>query len=113
MEIINLANRKEVEVLLNGRECVMSLALKNINHFQETNKIGFQKALEKILNDGDFEMILKLIYSITSDKKTGKILGAKFFKNFDELDIINSLTDIVIKLLDKEIPKAKSESEKK
>lgn len=112
MEIINLANRKEVEVLLNGRECVMSLAINNINHFQETNKIGFQKALEKA-QQGDLVTILKLIYSITSDKKTGKILGAKFFKNFDELDILNSLTDIVIKLLDKEIPKAKSESEKK
>ena len=40
MEIINLANRKEVEVNINGTECVMSLALKNINHFQESNKIG-------------------------------------------------------------------------
>lgn len=113
MEIINLANRKEIEVLLNGRECVMSLAIKNINHFQETNKIGFQQALEKILNDGDLEMILKLIYSITSDKKTGRVLGAKFFKDFDELEIIEALSPVLTELLNKDMPTAKSESEKK
>ena len=48
MEIINLANRKEVEICINGTECVMSLALKNISHFQESNKIGLQQALEKM-----------------------------------------------------------------
>ena len=63
MEIINLANRKEVEVNINGKECVMSLALKNINHFQESNKIGLQQALEK-MQSGDLEMILKLISSL-------------------------------------------------
>lgn len=112
MEIINLANRKEVEVNINGRECIMSLALKNISHFQENNKIGLQSALEK-MQQGDLEMILKLIYSIVSDKKTGRVLGAKFFKEFDELEIIEALTPIMEKLLDKEMPKAKSEAEKK
>lgn len=112
MEIINLANRKEVEVLLNGRECVMSLALKNISHFQETNKIGLQQALVK-MQQGDLEMVLKLIYSMVSDKKTGRILGAKFFKEFDELSIMEALSPVMEKLLDKEMPTAKSESEKK
>ena len=40
MEIINLSNRKEVEVNINGNECIVSLSLKNINHFQESTKIG-------------------------------------------------------------------------
>ena len=112
MEIINLANRKEVEVNINGTECVMSLALKNINHFQESNKIGLQQALEK-MQKGDLEMILKLIYSMVSNKKSGKVLGAKFFKDFDELSIVESLSPVVEKLLNKDMPAAKNNSEKK
>ncbi|MDU2123419.1 MAG: hypothetical protein E7E64_12870 [Clostridium celatum] len=112
MEIINLANRKEVEVLLNGRECVMSLSLKNIQHFQDSNKIGLQSALEK-MQQGDLEMILKLIYSMVSDKKTGRVLGAKFFKEFDELEIIEALSPVLTELLNKDMPTAKNEAEKK
>ncbi len=112
MEIINLANRKEVEVNINGKECVMSLALKNISHFQEANKIGLQQALGK-MQQGDLEMILKLIYSMVSDKKTGRVLGAKFFKDFDELSIVEALSPIVTELLNNEMPTAKNNSEKK
>ena len=112
MEIINLANRREVEVNINGRECIVSLSLKNISHFQESNKIGLQKALEKMKN-GDLRMILKLIYSMVSDKKTGKILGRRFFNEFDELSIVEAISPIVTELLDKDMPEAKSQSEKK
>lgn len=112
MEIINLVNRKEVEVNINGKECVVSLSLKNISHFQEANKLGLQKALEKMQN-GDLKMILKLIYSMVSDKKTGKVLGEKFFKDFDELSIVESLSPIVTELLNKDMPEAKNNTEKK
>lgn len=112
MEIINLSNRKEVEVNINGNECVVSLALKNITHFQESNKMGLQKALEK-MQKGDLKIILKLIYSMVSDKKTGRVLGAKFFKDFDELEIIQALTPIITELLNKDMPEAKNDSEKK
>lgn len=112
MEIINLANRKEVEICINGTECVMSLALKNINHFQNNNKIGFPQALEKA-EQGDLEIILKLIYSTVSDAKTKKVLGAKFFKDFDELQIIGALSPVLTELLNKDMPEAKNETEKK
>lgn len=112
MEIINLANRKEVEVNINGNECVISLSLKNISHFQDSNKIGLQKALDK-MQKGDLEMILKLIYSMVSDKKTGKVLGEKFFKKYDEMAIVQALTPIITELISKEMPKAKSINEKK
>ena len=98
MEIINLANRKEVEVNINGTECVISLAVKNINHFQESSKIGLQKALDK-MKKGDLNIILKLIYSMVSEKKTGRILGYKFFKDFDEVEIIKELQPIIMELL--------------
>jgi len=112
MEIINLANRKEVEICINGTECVMSLALKNINHFQESNKIGLQQALEK-MQSGDLEMILKLIYSMVSNKKSGKVMGEKFFKDFDEFSILNNLTPVVQQLISEDMPEAKDDSEKK
>ena len=112
MEIINLANRKEVEVNINGTECVISLALKNINHFQECSRMGLQKALDK-MKKGDLNIILKLIYSMVSDKKTGKVLGYKFFKDFDEMEIIEALQPIIMELLNKDMPQAKSETEKK
>lgn len=112
MEIINLSNRKEVEVSINEKECIVSLSLKNINHFQEGNKVGLQQALEK-MQKGDLEMILKLIYSMVSDKKTGKVLGSKFFKDYDEMDIIQALSPIITELISKEMPIAKGNSEKK
>ncbi|MBD7914211.1 hypothetical protein H9660_03540 [Clostridium sp. Sa3CUN1] len=112
MEIINLANRKEVEVNINGTECVISLAIKNINHFQESSKIGLQKALDK-MKKGDLNIILKLIYSMVSEKKTGRILGYKFFKDFDEVEIIKELQPIIMELLNKDMPQAKNETEKK
>ncbi|EOR27461.1 hypothetical protein A500_04466 [Clostridium sartagoforme AAU1] len=112
MEIINLANKKEVEVNINGKECIVSLTLKNITHFQDTNKIGLQEGLEK-MQKGDLEMILKLIYSMVSDKNTGRVLGAKFFKDYDEMGIIQSLSPVITELINKEMPEAKSETEKK
>lgn len=112
MEIINLSNRKQIELNINGKECVMSLSLKNIQHFQDTNKVGLQQGLEKIQN-GDLTTILSLIYSMISDKKTGKVLGSKFFKDFDELEVIEALSPAMQTLLNKEMPEAKNEAEKK
>ena len=112
MEIINLSSRKQIEMNINGKECVMSLALKNIQHFQDSNKIGLQQALDKMQN-GDITVMLTLIYSMISDKKTGKILGAKFFKDFDEIEIIEALSPSLQTLFNKEMPEAKNEAEKK
>lgn len=112
VEIINLSNRKEVEVNINGNECIVSLSLKNINHFQESTKIGLTKAIDK-MKKGDLNIILKLIYSMVSDKKTGRVLGYKFFKKFDEMETIEALQPIIMELLNKDMPEAKNESEKK
>ena len=112
MEIINLSNRKEVEVNINGNECIVSLSLKNINHFQESTKFGLTKAIDK-MKKGDLNIILKLIYSMVSDKKTGRVLGYKFFKKFDEMETIEALQPIIMELLNKDMPEAKNESEKK
>ena len=112
MEIINLSNRKQIEMNINGKECVMSLALKNIQHFQDSNKLGLQQALKKMQN-GDITVVLSLIYSMISDKKTGKVLGEKFFKDFDEIEIIKALSPSLQALISKEMPEAKNNAEKK
>lgn len=112
MEIINLSNRKEVEVKINGIECIVSLTLKNITHFQENTKMGLQKAFKK-LQEGDLKIVLKLIYSMVSDKKTGRVLGYKFFKDFDEIEVIKALQPIIEELINKDMPQAKNSSEKK
>ena len=50
---------------------------------------------------------------MVSDKKTGRILGYKFFKDFDELGIIQALQPIIERLISEEMPEAKTSSEKK
>ena len=50
---------------------------------------------------------------MVSDKKTRKVLGAKFFKDYDELGIIEALSPAMMELLNKEMPEAKNTSEKK
>ena len=40
-------------------------------------------------------------------------MGKKFFKDFDELSIVEALSTIVTELLNKDMPEAKNETEKK
>lgn len=111
-EIIKLSNRREIELNINGRDCILSFGVKNIAHFQEQNKCGLQDALKK-MQEGDIEMILKFIYSMVSDAKTKRVLGKNFFKAFDEMDIIQYLAPLAKELINKEMPEAKTKSEKK
>lgn len=111
MDIINLGNKRIAEVNINGRECVVSLAIKNIQHFQENNKMSLQKALEEMKND-NLEVILNLIYSLVSDKKSKRVLGRKFFDQFDEFQLLEALTPVLNQLLSTEMPQAKNNNEK-
>ena len=40
-EIINLSNKKVIEVVLNSKEVEFSLGLKNIDHLQKTYKMPY------------------------------------------------------------------------
>lgn len=112
MESINLANKKQIEVILNGKEVVFELCAKNIDYLQTKTKKPLAKILEEV-KKSNITMTLQLIYSMASDKKTGKILGEKFFKDFDDVSIIKNLTPIIQKLSETELPEAKDENEKK
>lgn len=104
MEIVNIGNRKQLELNINGKECVMSLSLKNISHFQDKNKIGLAEALEKIQKDQDLEIILKLIKSMISDAKTGRVVSESFWKDLDEIAIIQALSPAMQELLEMNMP---------
>lgn len=112
METINIGQRKQIEFILNDKEVVMSLAVKNIQHFQEKNKMALPVALEE-MQKNNIEVILNLMYSMISDKKTGRVLGEKFFGKFDELELLTRLTPLLTQLTSEEIPEAKGEAEKK
>ena len=107
MEIVNIGNRKQLEITINGKECIMSLSLKNISFFQEKYKIGLAEALQKIQKDQDLEIILKLIKSMISDAKTGKVVSEKFWNDMDELSIVQCLSPYMKELLSKDMPSSK------
>lgn len=111
MDVINIGKRKQEEFILNDREVVMSLAVKNIQDFQDKHG-SLTKALDEMKKE-NIEVILHLIYSMLSDKKTGKILGKKYVEQFDELELLNSLTPLVHQIVGTELPTAKTETEKK
>ena len=104
MEIINIGNRKQLEININGKECIMSLSLKNISFFQEKYKIGLSQALERIQKEEDLELILSLIQSMISDKKTGKVVSKAFWNDMDELSIVQCLSPYMKELLSKDMP---------
>lgn len=112
MNIINLPTKKIVEVKINEEEAIMSLSMANIDYFQKTYKTGFYKELEKA-EKGDITVIYKLICSIIRSKKTGKVLGDKFFNQFDEMSILQHLQPSLIELINGNTPEAKDEDEKK
>lgn len=112
MECINLKKKAIVEVDINGKECELSLDLASIDHFQKANKIGISEALER-MQKNDFSMIYSLICSLIKDKKSKRILGRKFFDDYDELDLITQLYPAIEELVINNTPKAKQDSEKK
>ena len=102
METINIGKRKQIEFILNDKEVIMSLA----------NKMALAVALEEMKKE-NIEVILNLMYSMISDKKTGRVLGEKFFDKFDELELLTNLTPLLTQLVSEDMPEAKGESEKK
>lgn len=109
---ISLSKKKVIEVKINDKECIICLDTLAIDNFQLVNKMGLQKALEK-MKAGSTNIIYKLICSMVRDKKTGYILGHKYFKDFDEFEILKFLQPSILELLNEDMPKAKSEDEKK
>ena len=103
MEVINLSKKVVKPILLNGLECIC--------HYQRVNKIGFLKGLE-LMEKNEIKGVKKLVGSIVREKKTNRILGEKYFNQFNDIQIGAVFTPIIKELLPN-LPEPKEESEKK
>lgn len=112
METIHLSKKKIVELNLNGMECQAILDNRTIEHFQKTNKTGFIKALEALEKD-DITVISKLLGSLIREKATGRILGYKYFTQYDAMDILTYLSPILKEIFPQNMPEARDDNEKK
>lgn len=111
MEVVNLSKKKVVPILLNEMECVAVLDNTTIDHFQRANKIGFLKALEG-MEQNEFGTIKKLAGSILREKSNSRILGTKYFNQFDDFELVAFITPVIKQLLPN-LPQAQGNTEKK
>ena len=111
MEVINLSKKVVKPILLNGLECICVLDNTTIDHYQRVNKIGFLKDLE-LMEKNEIKGVKKLVGSIVREKKTNRILGEKYFNQFNDIQIGAVFTPIIKELLPN-LPEPKEESEKK
>lgn len=103
--------------LEDGTELFMSLDARSIAHFQTANKMGFLKVLNALHSIKTSESlpifeIMKLLGSCVK-YSTGQPVGWKFFKDYDEFFIVQTLLPMLFELWGENLPKAKDESEKK
>lgn len=118
MEVINLKKKTIVEVDINGLECICTLDNTAIDHFQRTNKEGllkFYDKLQKAEKTGSVEItpVIKLLGSMLREKKTGRILGENYLKQFDSMDVLTHLSPLLQKAFTTNLPEAKTKTEKK
>lgn len=112
MNSIHLGKKKVIEINLNGIECVAVLDNYSIDHFQKHNKMGLLSALKKMQNE-NITVIISLLGSMIREKKTGRIVGVNYLKQFDTFDIITNLTPVLTELFPDNLPEASNKSEKK
>lgn len=112
MQTIHLGKKKIVELNINGMDCVAVLDNYSIDHFQKNNKRGLLSALDSLKQE-DITTIIQLLGSIIREKKTNKILGTKFLKQFDTLDIISGLFPVIVEIFPDNLPEPNDKSEKK
>ena len=112
MQTIHLGKKKIIELNINGMDCVAVLDNYSIDHFQKNNKRGLLSALDSLKQE-DMTTIIQLLGSIIREKKTNKILGAKYLKQFDTLDIIAGLFPVITEIFPDNLPEPSKNSEKK
>lgn len=118
MEVIHLKKKSIVELEINGVEFIATLDNYAIDHFQRHNKIGLLNFYETMKNgekDGtvDLTQIIKLLGSLVRYKDTNRIVGAKFFDQFDTIAVVSSLTPVIAEAFGNNLPEASNEAEKK
>lgn len=112
MQSIHLTKKKIVPIEINGIKCEAVLDNYSIDHFQRTNKKGLLKALNEMKKE-NITAIMQLLGSLVREKKTGRILGYKYFNQFDSIQVMELLTPVLMELFPGNLPTPKNETEKK
>ena len=109
---MHLGKKRIVELNINGVEYIATLDNYAIDHFQKHNKKGLLKAIDELGHDNITSMI-ELLGSLIREKKTNKIVGIEFVKQFDVFDTITHLSPVLTELFAENLPEATEEEQKK
>lgn len=114
---IHLPRKSVKHFKLEDKELFMSLDARAIQHFQKANKKGFLKILEELQSaekagEAPIYELLQLLASCVK-YPTGQPVGMKFFKDYDDLVIVEVFIPMLLELYGDNLPKAKDEAEKK
>ena len=112
MQSIHLGKKKIIEFTMNDMECIATLDNYTIDHFQKHNKKGLLRAMDEVRKD-NVTVIIQLLGSMIREKKSNRILGINYLKQFDTFDILASLTPVLTELCPDNLPVASDNSEKK
>lgn len=114
---IHLPRKSVKHFKLEDQELFISLDARAIQHFQKANKKGFFKVFEEFqrAEKAGEVPIYELLQLLASCVKypTGQPVGMKFFKDYDDLVILDLLVPMLSELYGDNLPKAKDETEKK
>ena len=109
---MHLGKKRIVELNINGVEYIATLDNYAIDHFQKHNKKGLLKTIDELGHDNITSMI-ELLGSLIREKKTNKIVGIEFVKQFDVFDTITHLSPVLTELFAENLPEATEEEQKK
>ena len=112
MKSIHLGKKKIVEFAMNDIEYIATLDNYAIDHFQKHNKKGLLSAMEEMKKE-NITVIIQLLGSMIREKKTNRIIGVNYLKQFDTFDILYALTPVLSELFPDNLPEASDNSEKK
>ena len=117
MQTIHLPRKKVKRFKLEDKELMLSIDATSINHFQKANKKGFLKLLEELQEaqqrgEAPFYQMIQLLGSCTH-YANGQPVGVKFFKDYDEMEIIQQLMPMLFELYGDNLPTANGDAEKK
>ena len=113
MKSIHLGKKKIVELNINDVEYIAALDNYSIDHFQKHNKKGLLNAIDKIILNDDVTTMIELLGSLIREKKTNRVVGTKFLKQFDVFDIIVHLSPVISELFVDNLPQADDDVQKK
>ena len=117
VQTIHLPRKKIKRFKLGDKTLILTLDARTIHHFQSANKKGFLKLIKEFqvaqeMEEAPAYEMIQLLGSCVQ-YQTGQPVGVKFFKDYDELRVIELLMPMLTELYDGNLPKANGENEKK